>query len=208
MSAAPELVDAVLGLDDARALTARIRGHLEAATVDLIAAWRGRVWLPLGHPTWDAYLEAEFGDLLRIQLAAPVRRERVVAMRLEGMSARAIAPALGVKKSTVASDLAHPDVVDRVQLAQIVSLDGRRRPSATPAIGGVTEPAASAPTSVDRAVAAVARAGADGLTVHEAERRLRWRQGQTSCALSRAEKRGRLVRTGRFRDGCAVYVTA
>lgn len=200
---APALEALTLTADEAQALTARIRSRLAAVTADLIEAWCARVWVPLGYPTWDAWLDAEFGDLLSIRLPVAVRRERVVELRLAGMSTRAIAPALGVKKSTIAADLRRPEVAERVKLAEVISLDSYRRPATAPE---PTTTRAPAPSSVDRVVAAVARAGDEGLTVHEAARRLHWRQGQSSCALSRAEKRRRLVRSGRFRDGCAVYV--
>jgi hypothetical protein len=159
-----------------------------------------------GFDTWHAYVLDRFGDLLRhLDLPVPERRALVASMHEDGKNVREIAEKLAVTKSTAHRDLQ--------ALAEVVQLDDHRpteQPDAAAQdaaqdVGqGSGQPVAPAPSSVDLVVTLVARAR-DGYTVHEAARRLRWRQGQTSCALSRAEKRGRLVRTGRFRDGCAVY---
>ncbi len=44
----------------ARALTERIRKHIDAAWADITAAYEGKAWKPLGYTTWEAYVKAEF----------------------------------------------------------------------------------------------------------------------------------------------------
>ncbi|MDP5182191.1 hypothetical protein QOZ88_06040 [Blastococcus sp. BMG 814] len=178
-----------------------VSAGLAAAIGNLTRLREGQAHRLRGFDTWHAYVLDRFGKLLR-QLHLPVdeRQALVDSMDRAGMSVRETAAELAVSKSTVQND--------RQELAKVHRLDDRRaQADASPAAasdGTADEQPAPAPSSVDLVVGAVARAR-DGYTVHEAAKRLRWRQGQASCALSRAEKRGRLQRTGRFRDGCAIY---
>lgn len=163
-----------------------------------------------GFPTWHEYVIARFGDLLRqLHLPKDERQALVQSMDDAGKTVRETAAELAVSKSQVGRDRAEI-AAKVVQLDERRNLEGRslaEQPSPAAerdASSPTSDTTAPAPSSVDLVVTLVARARA-GYNVHEAARRLRWRQGQTSCALSRAEKRGRLVRTGAFRDGCAVY---
>lgn len=195
----------MLTVDEARTLTDSIRADLTSAVAKLQRARELGAHTALGYDSWHGFVTVELGDLLReLHLPVDERRALVASMAEAGKSVRETAGELSVSKSTVQND--------RKALASVTNLDERRPAEASPpAENDASRTPAdemapqTAPSSVDLVVAAVERAR-DGLTVHEAGRRLRWRQGQTSCALSRAEKRGRLVRSGRFRDGCAVYV--
>lgn len=178
----------------ARLLTDNIRLDLESAVARLTVARQRCAHTALGYASWHGYVTAELGDLLReLHLPKAERLPLVASMTEAGMSVRETAGELAVSKSTVQND--------RRELASVSSLDDHRATQESTQ----ESPPEKVLSSVDLIVAAVTRAR-DGLTVHEAARRLHWRQGQSSCALSRGEKRGRLARTGRFRDGCAVYV--
>jgi hypothetical protein len=45
--------------------TDRIRGHFDSARQLIHQAHTGRVWEPLGYPTWMAYVQAEFAESQR-----------------------------------------------------------------------------------------------------------------------------------------------
>lgn len=170
------------------------RAGLTSAIANLTRLREGGAHVLRGFDSWHAYVLDRFGDLLReLHLPKSERLPLIDSMEKAGMTVRESAEDLSVSKSTVQNDRRELRLVDNV-VADVPMSES----------SGHEQPAAPAPSSVDLVVAAVARAR-DGYTVHEAARRLHWRQGQASCALSRAEKRGRLVRTGRFRDGCAVY---
>jgi hypothetical protein len=90
--------------DAARALTNRIVQNFGQALDDLALAYQGRAWVALGHASWDAYLNAELGEV-RPNLPREQRREVVAQLRQVGMSTRAIGAALGVGNKTVHRDL-------------------------------------------------------------------------------------------------------
>ncbi|GAA4849436.1 hypothetical protein GCM10023403_10180 [Pseudonocardia benzenivorans] len=125
-------------LDQARARADRIRASAVAVAdwlADIRGAYAARDWEALGYPTWQEYLDGEFGEH-RISLPVEERREVVGVMARAGMSVRAIAPALGVSVGTVQADrastvqnrtVAEPEAPRRVQ-----SLDGRSRPAYQP----------------------------------------------------------------------------
>jgi hypothetical protein len=96
---------------EAQRLTARIT--LMAGTLregfeklhGLVAeAKAGNVHVVLGYPSWTAYLADVLGKE-PMRLAADERRELVAYLSGEGMSARAIAPVVGVDHATVARDI-------------------------------------------------------------------------------------------------------
>lgn len=189
----------------ARRLTDQIRGTLAVAYELLGDAWAGRAWIPLGYASWDEYCAAEFADARRIKLPVAQRRELVAGYRGRGMSERAISTGLGVSAGTVHSDVVAVDM----QAAEVVSLDGRRRPSKTREASRDASPAVSAPaaaTVADRTVQLVAATGTRGMTVKELCKKARVHHGQASGALSRLHRQGRIVRTVDYRDGCAAYV--
>jgi hypothetical protein len=90
----------------AKAHTAKLQKSSEGL-YELIkdASYLGRIWLALGHKTWDAYLDAELGGI-PLTLPRENRKATVVSLAQAGMSTRAIAAATGVSKSTIAGDIA------------------------------------------------------------------------------------------------------
>lgn len=189
----------------ARRLTEQIRGTLAVAYELLGDAWAGRAWVAMGYPSWEEYCAAEFSDARRVRLPVAQRRELVAGYRGRGMSERAISTGLGVSAGTVHADVVALDL----RPADIVSLDGRRRPSTTrdasrDASVAVTQVAPL--TVADRTVQLIAATGTRGLTVKELCRKAKVHHGQASGVLSRLHRQGRVVRTTDYRDGCAAYV--
>jgi hypothetical protein len=99
-----------LGHDDAQRLTERIRLSLDsvAQTWDRLAsqvaeAYQRRADKALGYESWADYAQAEFGEKTA-SIAAPIRRELVSTLSAEGMSTRAIAPAVGVSRQQIVND--------------------------------------------------------------------------------------------------------
>lgn len=180
---------------DAQRLTDRLRTSLLGAglalttAADLYAeAWTRRADMALGYKSWDAYLEAELGSLAHLSIPVEVRVAMVRVMDSVGMPARKIGRALGVSDYT-----ARQSILAAQQ----------------PALAAAPEPAAPAeakPTKTSQALAALARAGADGLTIPELQRRRHWTYSQTSPTLSRLEQQHAVVRLAQARGGYAVHV--
>lgn len=197
----------------ARRRAKRIRQSLEVAVDELLQAWRDADYVALGYGEgqagWQAYLDAEFGDLA-FRLPAEARRERVLPLRQAGMSAEAIRliPGMG-SKGTVMGDLRFLRDAGRLaDVDSVTSLDGRTRPARA---ASRTRPTPATVvdlqgTVADQAVAWVATAGETGLTVHELCDRAGWRQGKASAALSRVHRQRRVGAAAGFRNGCTVYV--
>ena len=99
-----ESVD-VMTLEQAQAITDRIRECITAEWELRAQAFLGHVWIPLGYISFDAYLVGEFGPN-KLFLPRKDRRAAVAYMRSLSMSIRAIALAAGCDKNTVLSDLA------------------------------------------------------------------------------------------------------
>ena len=78
---------------------ARTGEHLSAL---IQSAWRGRVWVALGHKSWAEWAEVHLAGM---QLPRVERREVVAELHAEGMSNRAIGEAVGVTHPTVISDI-------------------------------------------------------------------------------------------------------
>lgn len=91
-------------VDQARALTDRIKVAVEGTGLLIQEAYTSRAWSTLGYSSWDDYCTTEFGHL-RLQLPKAERLEAVAALRSEGLSTRAIGSALGVHHATVERDL-------------------------------------------------------------------------------------------------------
>lgn len=115
----------VLGAEEARDLTNRIRQTGSVLWALIVKAFDGRVWESLGYESWDAYCDAEF-DGARLKLPREERREVVASLREAGMSTRAIAAATGMHHSTVADDVTagvgnptpqppDPEFIERIQ---------------------------------------------------------------------------------------------
>ena len=87
----------------ARALTDQLRQSLAVSWELLVEAYQRRAWAALGYETWDAYTDAELGEV-RLRLPREERREVVASMADAGMSNRAIGSALGVDEKLVRID--------------------------------------------------------------------------------------------------------
>lgn len=87
----------------ARALTDQLRQSLSVSWELLVEAYQRRAWAALGYQSWDAYTDAELGEV-RLRLPREERREVVASMTEAGMSTRAIGSALGVNRKTVMAD--------------------------------------------------------------------------------------------------------
>jgi hypothetical protein len=108
----------------AKALTKKIQTGLEDTVNLLQQAWEGRIWLALGHKTWDDYVKAEFPTA---PLALPMskRKPTVASLAERGWSSRAIATVTGVDKDTVNQDIRD---VKAEQLAENPPVDGDTEP--------------------------------------------------------------------------------
>ncbi|WP_029136906.1 helix-turn-helix domain-containing protein [Nakamurella lactea] len=90
---------------EAAELTARITNSLDHAEVLIAQAYLRRAWEPLGLPSWNAYVEAHFGDRPLLTVPRQDRREVVRSLSESGLPGRAIARAIGVSEGTVRNDL-------------------------------------------------------------------------------------------------------
>lgn len=107
-----EVQQPMLSVDAARRLTERIRltAHsaresIEKLHVLVAEAKDGNAHLALGYASWTAYLAEVLGEE-PLRLARDQRQELVGYLAGEGMSARAIAPIVGVDRKTVDRDIA------------------------------------------------------------------------------------------------------
>ena len=124
----------------AEQVTVQIRTVLDRGWEFIALAYKGRAFIALGYPNWDAYVDARFGDL-RIAVPREHRPQVVAALAGVRMSCRAIANLLGVGVATVHREMVSlsgvpdgtPDTED--QSASTLGTDGkqyprRRRPTA------------------------------------------------------------------------------
>jgi len=113
----------------ARARASRIRLGI-ADYLDLLAtiakAREEGDHITLGYETWQAYVDAEYGDA-RLRLAPEMRRKAVIELRLAGASQREIGHTLGVSPGTVNADLAR--VQDRTPTEESPLVEAVRRQS-------------------------------------------------------------------------------
>jgi len=124
----------------AEQVTVQIRTVLDRGWEYIALAYKGRAFVALGYPTWDAYVDARFGDF-RIAVPREHRQQAVAALAGVRMSIRAIAGLLGVGVGTVHREMVSlsgvpdgtPDTGD--QSESTLGTDGkqyprRRRPTA------------------------------------------------------------------------------
>lgn len=115
--------------DEAQLRAANIRLGFQRVADELVPlvrkAFLHRDWVALGYDTWDDYVSAEFGAGRRLQPGE--RRDAVSALRLCGMSTRAIGSAVGADARTVRRDL--DQLGQDAPNAKVLSLDGRVRPA-------------------------------------------------------------------------------
>ena len=88
----------------ARDLTDQIKTGMESVYHLIRSAYRGRAWAVLGYRSWDDYVTREFGNL-HLRPPLEYRQDVVLSLREAGMSARAIATATQLSKSTVHREL-------------------------------------------------------------------------------------------------------
>lgn len=104
-----------LTVDEARALTDQIKAASDSLWELVKTAYTRRAWVALGHDSWDAYLEAEFGKA-RIGLPREERAEVIYSLRDAGLSIRAIASATGKGIGTIHRELeAESEVIEEVE---------------------------------------------------------------------------------------------
>lgn len=187
---------------------AALRDHLGHVTdlvndiTDLLEqAWAMRADLALGYHTFEDYCADRFGDLGQVRLPIPERVQLVMALYGTGahagrVSKRGTARVLGVDESTVRLTIAQQAKAAPAPLA-IASAPAEPTSPAAPA---------AAQTKTRRALAALTRAGADGLTLPEMQRRMHWTWSATTPTLSRLHAQHKVERLLEQRDGYAVYV--
>lgn len=123
----------------AEQVTLQIRTVLDRGWDYIALAYKGRAFVALGYPTWDAYVDARFGDF-RIAVPREHRQQAVAALAGVRMSVRAIASLLGVGVGTVHREMmllsGVPDgTPDQEDQSPTLGMDGkqyprRRRPAA------------------------------------------------------------------------------
>jgi DNA invertase Pin-like site-specific DNA recombinase len=93
-----------LTAEEARALTDRIRAALEDTWELIVEAYTRRVWIALGHKSWDAWCAAE-SPAVALRIPREDRPERVRSLRKAGLSIRAIEAATGLGYGTIHREL-------------------------------------------------------------------------------------------------------
>jgi hypothetical protein len=117
----------------AEQVTVQIRTVLDRAWEFIALAYKGRAFIALGYPNWDAYVDARFGDL---RIAVPREHRTQVVAELAGvrMSCRAIAKVLGVGVATVHRELTRTSLGDPSAIADsdgvgvVIGRDGKEYP--------------------------------------------------------------------------------
>lgn len=92
-------------VEEAWWLTEQIKSSIRSAVQLITTAYLGRVWVPLGYTSWDAYCNDQFADCW---LSVPREdiRATVGSLREAGLSLRAIASVTAQSKDTVSRQLA------------------------------------------------------------------------------------------------------
>lgn len=213
MTTRVEKAPTILTRTRARRLTARIRDALVLADDLLVQAWEGRAWEALDYESWAAYCEAELPQLRTIKALPPDERANTWAdMVRAGLSMGAVAEGSGVGKATISRALSGKELP-----VTATGLDGKvrstrratvpsRNSSPAPQPAEQPVPAVGALTRWQVVVQHVTSRGLGGATCLEFEDKAEWRHGAASGAFYAAERKGHIVRDGRFRDRYAVYV--
>jgi protein gp37 len=115
---------------EARVRVGKIRAgftNVAAWILSVTTAFAKRDWAALGYTSWEAYTDAEYGDLKQ-QLPPGLRPQIAAAMRAENMDMRSIAAAFGVGKSTIARELSNVDALSHDGTADTrTSMSGGRQ---------------------------------------------------------------------------------
>lgn len=88
----------------AKALTAKLhKGATDVVTM-VKQAYLGRVWIAMGHKTWDEWIDKHF-EGIPLALPREKRKATVNTLAQSGLSTRAIAAATGESQSTISRDI-------------------------------------------------------------------------------------------------------
>ena len=121
-----------ISVDEARALTDRIKVGVDAVWELIKQAYQSRAWSALGYSSWDDYCTREFGTS-RIRLPREERQEVVASMSEMGMSTRAIASATGNSTRTITKDMREVSQSTTPTPTPVIGMDGKtytRKPRA------------------------------------------------------------------------------
>jgi transposase-like protein len=99
---------------------------------DVVTAYQGRAWIALDYPSWADYIKGEFEYAPLAVLPREERRAVVALLHGQGMSKRAIAPAVGVDRQTVANDLDHVGGENSPPDGLVTGQDGKQHPTEKP----------------------------------------------------------------------------
>lgn len=200
----------LLTVEEARTLTDSIKADLTSAYIGIVKAYRGRAWQALGYTSFDEYCKAEFHGARMVRLSDEQLAEIVRELSDEGLPYRAISSATGHSVGKVFKH--RPEDVPEYK----IGADGKRRKARHLAIvSDESSAVVEAPEHIDVAKMSqsdwaalmVGESGTHGLTYKELNHTAEgWTHAQSSAALTRATRRGQVIRSGKFRDGCAVYV--
>jgi hypothetical protein len=217
MSARPEgVAPTILTQYGARRKTDRAREALEQGSALLVELFEGHAWevcprrddpSVIGYGSWQAYLDAEFGELREVlrglMLGNPDARQRIVAaLTVDAHAKRTeLRDAFGVSLGTVQNDLERAGVIDLTQR--------RAAREAKRAAIVVDRPAPEPPPAMskrDRAVQLVAEQGGRGLTALELAEVTGWTGGSATGTMTDVHRQRRVTRTEVYRRGYAAYV--
>jgi hypothetical protein len=200
--------------EQAREITTLIRRDVSAIARALDTAYRGRIWLALGHDSWRTYIDVELGGALQGLSDVVTRNEVIGTLADAGWSNRAIGAAVGLSDEPVrrARKLVRPGG----PTGPSVGMDGKtyvRSAEAAQAVAAAKPMLAiTARRKQTTALEDITAAGEHGITVPELMKKQRWTWSQASACLSRLNRASDevgarvLERLAERRDGHAVYV--
>jgi DNA-binding MarR family transcriptional regulator len=215
---AAEQLHAQLDEGAARPLVARIREQLTSLDADVAAAYHGGAAVALGYGAgakgWTALCADLFADVTMLRPTPAARLERVLELRRQELSTRAIGDALGVSAATVSTDLDKLRARGEQLPDNVRSLDDKRRGGANSGRRAAPVPAPARLVPVELALTElmrtalehVAGCGDAGATLYDVADALRWREGRTSSLLHRLERAGLVRRLEGRRGSCRPYV--
>jgi hypothetical protein len=91
----------LLSYEEARTLTADLKKHMRDGDKKIAHLYNKRVWVTMGYPNWDAYVDAEGVDGALIRVPRENHPEMVRSLTLAGLGVRPIGKALGISRETV-----------------------------------------------------------------------------------------------------------
>ena len=199
----------------------RIRRQLRTLDEDVARLYHGGAAELLGYGTgaagWEALCADLFADVAMLRPTPAARLERILALRQQEMSTRAIGAALNVSAATVVDGLRKLEDRGEELPAEVISLDSRRRSATGERTAAVEEqePVVELPPLpadlqlTDLMLAALTHVHAQqdhGLTCAELELETGWGHGRASSLLYRLERMGLVGRPGIFRGPHSAYV--